>query len=96
VCLVRAGIVRHLSVMLFVYLLCSRQTAMQAGLREAIEVPLGVIRLAAGCWPHLVTLAEHGNATAISDVQVCMVHTGLYNSYRVTRFVDDKQLSFVC
>ena len=43
---------------------------MQAGLREAIEVPLSVIRLAAGCWPHLITLAECGNSAAISDVQV--------------------------
>ena len=45
---------------------------MQAGLKEAIEIPMAVMRLAASCWPHLVTLAEYGNITAVSDVQVCM------------------------
>lgn len=42
---------------------------MQSGLKKAIEVPLDVMRLSSRCWPHLVTLAQHGNVTAISDIQ---------------------------
>lgn len=43
---------------------------MQAGLKKAIEVPLGLMKVASGCWPHLTTIAQHGNITALSDIQV--------------------------
>lgn len=43
---------------------------MQAGLKEAIEVPLDLMRMANSCWPHVATIAQHGNVTAISDIQV--------------------------
>ena len=48
----------------------SRQQAMDRGMKKAIEVPLGLLNLARGCWPHMETLAHHGNITAISDLQV--------------------------
>ena len=44
---------------------------MQEGLKEAIEVPLSVMRIAHGCWEHMITMATHGNNTALSDIQVC-------------------------
>ena len=43
---------------------------MQAGLKKAIEVPLELMQVASSCWPHVATIAEHGNITAISDIQV--------------------------
>ena len=43
---------------------------MQAGLKKAIDVPLNLMKLASSCWPHLVVIAEHGNITAVSDIQV--------------------------
>ena len=48
----------------------SRQKAVDSGLKKAIEVPLTIIRIAHDCWPHLETLAEHGNIAAITDLQV--------------------------
>ena len=50
--------------------LSSRRKAIDAGLKKAIEVPLTVLRIAHSCWPHLETLAAHGNPTAITDLQV--------------------------
>lgn len=43
---------------------------MQAGILKAIEVPLSLMHLANSCWPHMLVIAEHGNITAISDIQV--------------------------
>ena len=48
----------------------SRQAAMQAGLKKAIEVPLELMRVGTSCWPHMMTIAQHGNITALSDIQV--------------------------
>ena len=48
-----------------------RKEAMQDGLKEAIKVPLNVMRIAHGCWEHMITMATHGNSTALSDIQVC-------------------------
>ena len=61
------------SLSLFPYCCCvgpRRREAMQAGLKKAIEVPLEVMKTSSGCWPHLTTIAQHGNITALSDVQV--------------------------
>ena len=52
---------------------------MQSGLKKAIEVPLAVMRLANGCWPHLATLAQHGNITTISDIQVKYKKKSVFN-----------------
>ena len=43
---------------------------MQSGIKKAIEVPLALMKLASGCWSHLATLAQYGNITALSDIQV--------------------------
>lgn len=47
-----------------------RAQAMDSGLKKAIEVPLSLMKLACGCWPHMVTLAQHGNITTLSDLKV--------------------------
>lgn len=49
---------------------CRRKQALQDGLKQAIEVPLSVMRIAYGCWDHMITVATHGNETALSDIQV--------------------------
>ena len=43
---------------------------MQAGLKKAIEVPMNLMQVVSSCWPHLAVIAEHGNSTALSDIQV--------------------------
>ena len=54
---------------------------MDSGLKKAIEVPLSLMRLAHGCWPHMMTLAEHGNITTLSDLKVTnhvYIHTYIH------------------
>jgi glutamate formiminotransferase/formiminotetrahydrofolate cyclodeaminase len=48
----------------------ARTTAMQAGLRRAIEVPLSVMRVADRCWEPMIELAAHGNPASRSDLDV--------------------------
>ncbi len=43
---------------------------MQDGLKKAIDVPLNVVKIAYGCWDYMITMATHGNETALSDIQV--------------------------
>ena len=50
-----------------------RHVAMQDGLKEAVNVPLNLMRTAHKCWPHLHSLAEHGNIQTMSDLQVMMI-----------------------
>ena len=52
---------------------------MQDALKAAIEVPLNVVRVGNSCWPHLITLAQHGNISTKSDLQVTIV-TNTYHS----------------
>lgn len=47
-----------------------RQAAKDLGLKKAADVPMSIIRIANQCWPHLVSLAEHGNIACKSDLQV--------------------------
>ena len=42
---------------------------MDEGLKKAIDVPLSVMKTAHSCWPHMVTIATHGNITTVSDIQ---------------------------
>lgn len=49
---------------------CSRREKMEAGIRYAISVPLSLMRIAHSCWPHLLTLATHGNIQTMCDLQV--------------------------
>ena len=44
---------------------------MQAGLKEAVSVPLDLMKSCQTCWPHLLVLAKHGNIQTMSDLQVC-------------------------
>jgi len=48
-----------------------RNQAMDLGLKKAVDVPMSIIRTANQCWPHLISLAEHGNISCKSDLQVC-------------------------
>ena len=43
---------------------------MDLGLKKAVDVPMSIIRTANQCWPHLVSLAEYGNISCKSDLQV--------------------------
>ena len=43
---------------------------MQDALKAAIEVPLSVVQVGNSCWPHLITLAQYGNISTKSDLQV--------------------------
>ncbi len=48
----------------------ARQQALQTGLKEAIAVPLEVMRLGDRCWEAMVELAQHGNLASRSDLEV--------------------------
>lgn len=47
-----------------------RHTALQAGLKKAVLVPLGTMRAADGCWGAMVEMARHGNFASRSDMEV--------------------------
>ena len=47
-----------------------RHAAMQAGLRDAVVVPLSAMRIVDGCWEALEALATHGNFASRSDLEV--------------------------
>lgn len=53
---------------------------MQDALKAAIEVPLNVVRVGNSCWPHLITLAQHGNISTKSDLQVTVITNVAINS----------------
>jgi glutamate formiminotransferase/formiminotetrahydrofolate cyclodeaminase len=62
----------------------ARTAAMQAGLQQAIGVPLAVLRAADRCWDAMVEMAEHGNRTSRSDLEVgarCL-EVGAWGAYR--------------
>ncbi len=48
----------------------ARHTAMQAGLKAAVQVPLEVMRTADGCWEAMVEMAREGNFQSRSDLEV--------------------------
>jgi glutamate formiminotransferase/formiminotetrahydrofolate cyclodeaminase len=61
-----------------------RDTAMQAGLRKAIEVPLATMRVADSAWDAMLGMAEHSNLASRSDLEVgarCL-ETGLWGAHR--------------
>jgi glutamate formiminotransferase/formiminotetrahydrofolate cyclodeaminase len=47
-----------------------RRRAVQAALRQTVEVPLAVMRAADGAWDALVEMADHGNPASRSDLEV--------------------------
>jgi glutamate formiminotransferase/formiminotetrahydrofolate cyclodeaminase len=62
----------------------ARTAAMQAGLRKAIDVPLGSMRIADRCWPAMLEMAEHGNMASKSDLEVGAkaLETGIWGAYK--------------
>jgi glutamate formiminotransferase/formiminotetrahydrofolate cyclodeaminase len=62
----------------------ARQSAMQAGLKRAVEVPLGTMRVADTCWESMVALAASGNIAMRSDLEVGAraLETGIWGCYR--------------
>lgn len=62
----------------------ARQARMQAGLKEAIQVPLATMRLGDSGWDGLLTVARHGNPASASDIQVGAraLETGIWGAYQ--------------
>lgn len=48
----------------------ARHAAMQAGLRDAVQVPLEVMRTADRCWDAMAGMAREGNFASRSDLEV--------------------------
>ncbi|MFN8095380.1 MAG: cyclodeaminase/cyclohydrolase family protein, partial [Vicinamibacteria bacterium] len=48
----------------------ARHGAMQAGLKEAVQVPLLVMRAADAGWDAMLEMAAHGNPASRSDLEV--------------------------
>ena len=48
----------------------ARHAAIQAGLRNAVAVPLEAMRLADTCWDPMAEMARHGNPASRSDLEV--------------------------
>lgn len=47
----------------------ARATAMEAGLKVAIDIPFGLAKKANSIWDNLVELAKLGNVNCKSDIQ---------------------------
>ena len=48
----------------------ARRAAMQAGLKQAVQVPLEVMRTADSCWDAMAEMAREGNFASRSDLEV--------------------------
>jgi glutamate formiminotransferase/formiminotetrahydrofolate cyclodeaminase len=62
----------------------TRDAAMQAGLRKAVEVPLATMRVADAAWEAMLGMAEHSNLASRSDLEVgarCL-ETGIWGAHR--------------
>ncbi len=61
-----------------------RSAAMQAGLKKAVEIPLGTMRIADGCWNSMEEMAQHGNMSSRSDLEVGAkaLETGIWGAYK--------------
>ena len=62
----------------------ARHRAMQDGLKKAVEVPLTTMRTADSCWDAMVELAQHGNISMKSDLEVGAraLETGIWGAGR--------------
>ncbi|XP_055019908.1 formimidoyltransferase-cyclodeaminase [Boleophthalmus pectinirostris] len=60
-----------------------REQQVQAGLQEAVKVPLSLAQKISGLWTHLKELCLHGNATCQSDAQVAVkaLETAVFGAY---------------
>ncbi len=61
-----------------------RNEKMQEGLKKAINVPLGVMRVSDTCWQYMRELAKHGNINSSSDLAVGakMLETGIWGAFK--------------
>jgi glutamate formiminotransferase/formiminotetrahydrofolate cyclodeaminase len=62
----------------------ARQAAKEAGLKRAVEVPLGTMRIGDTCWEAMLALAADGNIAMQSDLEVGAraLETGIWGCYR--------------
>lgn len=62
----------------------ARSAAMQEGLKKAIEVPLGTMRLVDECWDTMEAMAQEGNINSRSDLEVATkaLETGSWGAYK--------------
>ena len=62
----------------------ARHARMQAGLKEAIQVPLTTMRFSDSAWDGLAIVARHGNPASASDIQVGAraLETGIWGAYQ--------------
>jgi glutamate formiminotransferase / formiminotetrahydrofolate cyclodeaminase len=62
----------------------ARHAAMQAGLKDAVQVPLQVMRAADACWDAMVEMAAHGNPASRSDLEVGakLLEAGIWGAAR--------------
>jgi glutamate formiminotransferase/formiminotetrahydrofolate cyclodeaminase len=62
----------------------ARHTAMQDGLKAAVQVPLEVMRTADRCWEAMAEMAAHGNPASRSDLEVGAraLEAGIWGAYR--------------
>ena len=66
--------VRNLHFVVIMLINCFRRTEMiDISLKEAVNVPLNLMRQIDTCWQYIAVLAEHGNIQTISDLQVCIL-----------------------
>jgi len=61
-----------------------RREAMQAAIRQAVDVPLRVMRLGDGLWEPLLEMARHGNPASRSDLDVGAkaLEAGIWGAWR--------------
>lgn len=61
-----------------------RDEKMQAGLKKAVDVPLGVMKLADSCWDSMIEMAQHGNIASKSDLEVGAksLETGIWGAFK--------------
>ncbi len=62
----------------------ARSAAMQEGLKKAIEVPLGTMRIAGSAWDMMAEISRIGNIASRSDVEVGArsLETGIWGAYK--------------
>jgi glutamate formiminotransferase/formiminotetrahydrofolate cyclodeaminase len=62
----------------------ARHEAMQAGLKDAVQVPLEVMRTADRCWEPMLEMAAHGNPASRSDLEVGakLLEAGIWGASR--------------
>ena len=69
---------------------------MAAGMRTAVSVPLSLMRAGDECWPHLLTLAAHGNIQTMCDLRVSELDNLLLHLTLSTPWVSHKLSRKLC